>query len=298
MKSFRPSLVAAAGVAVFSFIGVGFAHAACPADMVSVNATGTCIDRYEASKLDATAVSAGSDNSRAVSQAGVIPWTNLTFSEASQACQNSAKRLCESEEWRWGCVGDSKYIFPYGNTFGPIKCNAGERYNYQVKPTGSEAQCVGGYPLLADMSGNVSEWLNGTVVNERPYRGGSYLQPMSGDFQRCSDGGQLSDNYKSPGMGFRCCTGVPTIPSFYSVCYCSIGSVCCDGCNPINEGTVCSDGSANTTGDVCKSGSCVGSCICAVSNFCCNGCGPQNTGYGCDAANPTKVCQNGACVFP
>lgn len=54
-----------------------------------------CIDIHAASRLDASATSAGRDESYAVSRPGVYPWTNLTFREASEACGRAGKFLCD-----------------------------------------------------------------------------------------------------------------------------------------------------------------------------------------------------------
>ncbi len=54
-----------------------------------------CIDIHAASRVDATATSAGLDQSFAVSKPGVYPWTNLTFAEASEACGRAGKFLCD-----------------------------------------------------------------------------------------------------------------------------------------------------------------------------------------------------------
>lgn len=58
----------------------------------------SCIDIHAASRRDATAQSAGRDESFATSRAGVIPWTNLTFAEAVEACGRAGKFLCNAEE--------------------------------------------------------------------------------------------------------------------------------------------------------------------------------------------------------
>ena len=57
------------------------------------------IDVYEASRFDATASSEGIGSEVACSISGVLPWREVTFSEASAACQAAGKRLCTSDEW-------------------------------------------------------------------------------------------------------------------------------------------------------------------------------------------------------
>ncbi len=60
----------------------------------------TCIDIHAASRPDATATSRGRDGSFATSRPNVIPWTNLTFHEAVEACSRAGKFLCTSDELR------------------------------------------------------------------------------------------------------------------------------------------------------------------------------------------------------
>jgi hypothetical protein len=54
-----------------------------------------CVDIHLASRRDATATSAGQDESFAVSQPNAIPWTNLTFDEALAACGRAGKYICD-----------------------------------------------------------------------------------------------------------------------------------------------------------------------------------------------------------
>lgn len=60
----------------------------------------TCIDIHAASRPDATATSLGLDGSFATSRPNVLPWTNLTFGQAVEACSRAGKFLCTSDELR------------------------------------------------------------------------------------------------------------------------------------------------------------------------------------------------------
>ena len=76
----------------------------CPAEMAAV-AGAFCVDRYEASRPDATASAAGSDDSRALSVAGVLPWQVASNELAESACAAAGKRLCTADEWGRACAG-------------------------------------------------------------------------------------------------------------------------------------------------------------------------------------------------
>jgi cysteine-rich repeat protein len=108
----------------------------CPHDMVLVPAdpegepaAAYCMDRYEASRVDATAESAGIDNCLAMSLAGVLPWTAKPMTPAAlatfqAACAAAGKRLCVKDEWARACRGSQGRVFVYGDTYDPEICNA------------------------------------------------------------------------------------------------------------------------------------------------------------------------------
>ena len=103
----------------------------CPDDMVPSAAA--CVDRYEASRPDATATSAGVDNSHATSRPGVLPWyVNPMSAEALQqfaiACSAAGKRLCTAGEWLDSCEGPAGTTYAFGNSFDPLTCNSVDSY--------------------------------------------------------------------------------------------------------------------------------------------------------------------------
>lgn len=104
----------------------------CPEDMVLV-ANLFCVDRYEASRPDATSSSGGRDESRAVSVAGVLPWyvnpmTYAAFTTFETACKASGKRLCAPDEWLYLCQGPDQNMYFFGNTWDPAVCNSVDTY--------------------------------------------------------------------------------------------------------------------------------------------------------------------------
>ncbi len=202
--------------------------ALCPADMVRV--TDFCIDRYEASRPDATATEPGTDESRAKSRPGVIPWHVSTMSAAvlqtyEAACTAAGKRLCRADEWYQACTGPDNFSYSWGNTWdreicncvdafcddycateGIPDCNTNENCGYQyacyhVVPTGQFPECVapyGGY----DTNGNVWEVVLSTT-DPRGYevRGGAFN--CAGPSQRllCT----FNAGWNQLFAGFRCC---------------------------------------------------------------------------------------------
>jgi len=133
----------------------------CPPEMVDVRGR-FCIDRYEASLVDAKqsrrlspyyhptraqtaasfkdwsrsahgdalAVPAPPDfqltedfEPRAESRAGVTPSGYLSGNLAELACRNAGKRLCSADEWVLACRGEAGRKFPYGDHYEEGRCN-------------------------------------------------------------------------------------------------------------------------------------------------------------------------------
>ncbi|HXU73273.1 MAG TPA: MopE-related protein [Polyangia bacterium] len=68
---------------------------------------------YEASRPDANAISPGSSSARACANPGVLPWANVTQTQAQNACAaiknkagTSIGRLCTAWEWQQTCNGN------------------------------------------------------------------------------------------------------------------------------------------------------------------------------------------------
>lgn len=112
--------------------GAGDAQTApCPPEMVLVGSV--CIDRYEASRKNADATSAGTDESVARSQPGVLPWyvnpmSTEAFEKFQAACAASGKRLCEPAEWLEACQGPEQNTYVFGNDWDPAMCNSVDTY--------------------------------------------------------------------------------------------------------------------------------------------------------------------------
>lgn len=135
----------------------------CPAGMVSVADFGFCIDVYELStSADCSAPTPRSSAESAQnvnnpdclpeSKTGVLPWTNVTVTQAKALCAKVGKRLPTSLEWYQAALGtpDTKQA-----------CNiAGD-----LSRTGSQS-CISGAGVH-DMIGNVWELIDGTISDGR-----------------------------------------------------------------------------------------------------------------------------------
>jgi len=223
----------------------------CPDDMVVVTTEADadagvpvtfCVDRYEASRRDATASSQGSDSSIALSRGGVIPWTvNPMSADAldafEAACGAAGKRLCTPDEWFVSCTGPDLTRYAFGDTFDKEICNCVDTFCddycaehgipeaecnlytncgyscgtpaeteecFHSAPTGSFAGCTNGFGTF-DISGNLWE----VVPSETDPRG---YEVRGGAFNCASASARLQCTYNADWnslyAGFRCCRDV------------------------------------------------------------------------------------------
>lgn len=118
---------------------------------------------------------------------GLFPITQVDWCDAHSFCAWSGKRLCgrigtgdpvaldqaviedpKIDEWFYACSEGGKRAFPYGASFVQENCNVelpdgGDGRIHEVK---SFPGCVGGFPGIFDMSGNVMEWMNACDSND------------------------------------------------------------------------------------------------------------------------------------
>jgi len=173
----------------------------CPADMVVV-ADSYCVDRYEAARMDATATSAGSDESQAKSVAGVLPWQVINNGAAAQACAAAGKRLCSATEWQLACEGPQGTTYSYGDTYNPTTCNGIDTYSggrFHLAPTGSFPDCTNDWGVF-DINGNL--WEHTAGGDTTTIRGGAYNCSDSATLHRCD---YIPLTWSPSARGFRCC---------------------------------------------------------------------------------------------
>lgn len=192
-------------------------------DMVHVSVNGLTfnVDRYEASRPDATDTDPGTNESRRCVKANVLPWTFTSQAEAAAACSATGARLCTASELQAACEGAAHNLYPYGTAYQPLTCNGldydgipGGANDNVLVPTGSNdlLSCKTADSIF-DLSGNASEWTSTTTGNTGPpknlpiymAKGGSYDSPALGltctfTLSRFASNAILGE------LGFRCCT--------------------------------------------------------------------------------------------
>jgi len=197
---------------------------ACPEGMALV-AEKVCMDRWEASRPDATSSSMGTDTSAATSRYGVRAWMAADASIAAAACEAAGKRLCSTAEWIGACGGPDATAYPYGEAYEAETCNGidafcdcgskapectcvdGHGYadcyddcggEFGQFPTGSFPGCTNEYGVY-DLSGNLWEytWDGAAGV----LKGGAYNCGDSVTNHRCD----FVPDWTPSARGFRCC---------------------------------------------------------------------------------------------
>lgn len=146
------------------------------------------------------------------------PVVCVSWCDAIAYCAWAGKRLCgrvgagaadpsklaDANESQWfnACSKGGTLAYPYGPAFDQTACPVNQASGPPL-PVKSNAACVGGYPGLHDMSGNVDEWEDACEGDKCPVRGGSMVLG--------AEAGACSWKYLVPRVahdgftGFRCC---------------------------------------------------------------------------------------------
>jgi formylglycine-generating enzyme len=140
---------------------------------------------------------------------GTHPVTNVDWCDAYVYCAWAGKRLCTLPEWYSSCSAGGAATYPYGNGFKSGACNGGAVGNDASVFVGSFPDCVGGYPGIFDMSGNVLEWADSCADGGLPQddtcaaNGGDYTD---NDVNlACNSNDPHVRDVKQRNLGFRCC---------------------------------------------------------------------------------------------
>jgi formylglycine-generating enzyme required for sulfatase activity len=155
-----------------------------------------------------------------------FPVTGVDWCDAYAFCKWAGKHLCgkigggtldmaentnaTQSQWFNACSAGGSRTYPYGTSYIPGACNAVD--GGSVSAVKSFSQCVGGYPGIYDLAGNVEEWQDSC---ETPATGPDDLcREQAGTFDlvappltstRCDF---LDEDIRSgawPDVGIRCC---------------------------------------------------------------------------------------------
>lgn len=176
-----------------------------------------CVDIHAAARLDATATSAGLDESYAVSKPGVYPWTNLTFREASEACGRAGKFLCDWSALK--AITATVQGVPGFVTFDTTAVEAVPRNGPEtsmanrtepLNPVDMQLASLTGKPAFPETRASVAYF---TIV---PIEDTDQIDPRSAYVLGAISGSRVAGgvarqapvptDFKHPLVGFRCCS--------------------------------------------------------------------------------------------
>ena len=205
-----------------------------------VDATEVTVQQYRAFLTDVNGVVSGqeprcADNATFNPTPGLpdesrdsYPVANVDFCDAVAFCTWSGKHICRGRDgsslgplsrnvaaesqWYAACSSnaDGLHKYPYGNSVDPSACNGQDRTDAAraLLPVKRLSTCVGGYPGLFDLAGNVYEWDDLCATDDAgatscEARGGSYQN--SAVNLRCDHAGVYDSTTHDETIGIRCC---------------------------------------------------------------------------------------------
>jgi formylglycine-generating enzyme required for sulfatase activity len=155
------------------------------------------------------------------------PVAAVDWCDAYAYCKYAGKRLCggitggsipiteykdaAASQWFGACThaADGNHAYPYGNTFDGTSCNGADRNaDSGLTIDVASASCIGGFPGIFDMSGNVEEWEDSCTANVGNADGCQVRGGAADDVAaalRCDHNSRFNRDYRSSHKGFRCC---------------------------------------------------------------------------------------------
>lgn len=202
-----------------------------------VNLGGFLIDRFEVTNLQyqrylietgTAAPETWAGTNFPTGQTAFQPVVDVTWHEANAYCASVGKRLPTEAEWEYACRGPAGYIFPWGNESSPALANTQESTCGQALSVGSYSPDGDSAFGVADLVGNVMEWV-GSIKRPYPFdptasaphpdldsqqvpaiRGGSWSDPQSQG--SCTVRGAFQPEARLEFVGFRCARDASAAP--------------------------------------------------------------------------------------
>lgn len=149
------------------------------------------------------------------------PVVCVDWCDAFAYCKAAGKRLCgaigggsvppgseadpNKSQWHFACSMNGQRSYPYGSLYSKFACVGLDNTNYYLpQNVGTQPVCQGGYSLIYDMSGNVSEWEDSCSTGGAcAARGGHYLSSQSAI--ACAAVATFGRMTTDKSRGFRCC---------------------------------------------------------------------------------------------
>lgn len=170
-----------------------------------------------------------------------VPQTGVDWCDAWAFCKWAGKRLCgksvagkpsgglassdlsdfNTNEWLVACSKQGQLAYPYGSIRKSGACNLLDLDAGRALPVKEASECVGGYPGVYDMLGNVWEWIDacrardagadasddgGPAKMECIVKGGSFATNPPANITCRVDGTGGTRDLRVSDVGFRCCS--------------------------------------------------------------------------------------------
>ncbi len=147
-----------------------------------------------------------------------LPVIQVNWCQAYVYCLWAGKRLCGEigggplpqpeygnpslSQWDHACSAGGALAYPYGNTFDVAAC--GGNRTTTLQNVGTPAQCVGGYPGIYNMTGNVWEWTDSCGSTSCYAMGGAFDGSQADN--ACTGTRSWATTSGAGNIGIRCCS--------------------------------------------------------------------------------------------
>lgn len=131
-----------------------------------------------------------------------LPVVHVSWQDADAYCRAAGGRLPTEAEWEFAARGDEGRVFPWGHQWDANAAHWGrEGVTGPASVDSYESSATpGGHRNLA---GNVAEWTDTAVGEDRVVRGGSWLETNPAKLRAAVRTSEASD-YTASDLGFRC----------------------------------------------------------------------------------------------
>jgi eukaryotic-like serine/threonine-protein kinase len=139
---------------------------------------------------------------------GRLPVVNVTFDDAEAFCEWAGARLPSAAEWEKAARGEQGRVYPWGDTFDPVRCACLESGARGRTPVDAHPASASPYGVL-DCVGNVGELVDAGKGTKKLVRGGAFNDNGAYHGALWAKAWFVEPNVRAPNIGFRIARGGP-----------------------------------------------------------------------------------------